>query len=99
MLNICYLLIGHIFWQYEFGHKLDEGGYGCVYAGTRCKDGLKVSFFFYIPFLHSNFQYLFSIRDWNDLCAHANCYFFVCWTGGCENCWQDTKYAIYQSCK
>ncbi|KAF4103081.1 hypothetical protein G5714_015964 [Onychostoma macrolepis] len=33
----------HIFWQYEFGHKLDEGGYGCVYAGNRCKDGLKVA--------------------------------------------------------
>ncbi|XP_016375610.1 serine/threonine-protein kinase pim-2-like [Sinocyclocheilus rhinocerous] len=31
----------HIFWQYEFGHKLGEGGY--VHAGTRCKDGLKVA--------------------------------------------------------
>ncbi|KTF81358.1 hypothetical protein cypCar_00014287 [Cyprinus carpio] len=30
---------GHIFWLYEFDHKLGEGGY--VHAGTRCKDGLK----------------------------------------------------------
>ncbi|KAF4099396.1 hypothetical protein G5714_019522 [Onychostoma macrolepis] len=33
----------HIFWRYEFGPKLGEGGYGCVHAGTRCKDGLKVA--------------------------------------------------------
>ncbi|XP_016313657.1 serine/threonine-protein kinase pim-1-like [Sinocyclocheilus anshuiensis] len=33
----------HIFWRYEFGHKLGEGGYGCVHAGTRCEDGLKVA--------------------------------------------------------
>ncbi|KAK2913710.1 hypothetical protein Q8A67_002109 [Cirrhinus molitorella] len=32
----------HIFWRYEFGQKLGEGGFGCVHAGTRCKDGLKV---------------------------------------------------------
>uniref|UniRef100_A0A8C1JNM9 non-specific serine/threonine protein kinase n=1 Tax=Cyprinus carpio TaxID=7962 RepID=A0A8C1JNM9_CYPCA len=31
----------HIFWLYEFDHKLGEGGY--VHAGTRCKDGLKVA--------------------------------------------------------
>uniref|UniRef100_A0A672RYV5 non-specific serine/threonine protein kinase n=1 Tax=Sinocyclocheilus grahami TaxID=75366 RepID=A0A672RYV5_SINGR len=43
-LTFVYLLIGHIFWRYEFGHKLGEGGYGCVHAGTRCEDGLKVSF-------------------------------------------------------
>ncbi|RXN02375.1 serine threonine- kinase pim-1-like protein [Labeo rohita] len=33
----------HIFWRYEFAHKLGEGGNGCVHAGTRCKDGLKVA--------------------------------------------------------
>ncbi|RXN04572.1 globoside alpha-1,3-N-acetylgalactosaminyltransferase 1-like isoform X2 [Labeo rohita] len=32
----------HIFWCYEFGQKLGEGGFGYVHAGTRCKDGLKV---------------------------------------------------------
>uniref|UniRef100_A0A672MYN3 Serine/threonine-protein kinase n=1 Tax=Sinocyclocheilus grahami TaxID=75366 RepID=A0A672MYN3_SINGR len=39
--TFVYLLIGHIFWQYEFGPKLGEGSYGYVHAGTRCKDGLK----------------------------------------------------------
>lgn len=38
----AYLLIGHICWRYEFGHKLGQGGYGYVQAGTRCKDGVKV---------------------------------------------------------
>ncbi|RXN15211.1 serine threonine- kinase pim-1-like protein [Labeo rohita] len=33
----------HIFWRYEFAQKLGEGGNGCVHAGTRCKDGLKVA--------------------------------------------------------
>ncbi|KAF4116720.1 hypothetical protein G5714_004209 [Onychostoma macrolepis] len=33
----------HIFWRYEFGHKLSKGGYSCVHAGTRHKDGLKVA--------------------------------------------------------
>ncbi|KAI2652154.1 Serine/threonine-protein kinase pim-3 [Labeo rohita] len=41
--NIVYLLICHIFWRYEFGQKLGQGGYGCVHAGTRCMDGLKVA--------------------------------------------------------
>ncbi|XP_048050290.1 serine/threonine-protein kinase GRIK2-like isoform X2 [Megalobrama amblycephala] len=34
---------GHIFWRYEFGHKLGQGGFGYVQAGTRCKDGVKVA--------------------------------------------------------
>ncbi|KAK9969137.1 hypothetical protein ABG768_027337 [Culter alburnus] len=34
---------GHICWRYEFGHKLGQGGYGYVQAGTRCKDGVKVA--------------------------------------------------------
>uniref|UniRef100_A0A8C1JZR7 non-specific serine/threonine protein kinase n=1 Tax=Cyprinus carpio TaxID=7962 RepID=A0A8C1JZR7_CYPCA len=39
--TFVYLLIGHIFWQYEFGPKLGEGSNSYVHAGTRCKDGLK----------------------------------------------------------
>ncbi|XP_043099099.1 casein kinase II subunit alpha-1-like [Puntigrus tetrazona] len=31
----------HVFWQYEFGPQLGKGGGGCVYAATRCTDGLK----------------------------------------------------------
>lgn len=82
--TFVYLLIDHIFWQYEFGPKLGEGSYSYVHAGTRCKDGLKVSFFFFF-YLH-NFPYLF--RFMNGMTSVqmliVNC--LLCCSGGCENC-------------
>ncbi|CAM4535798.1 unnamed protein product [Leuciscus chuanchicus] len=33
----------HISWKYAIGKKLGEGGFGSVFEGTRCKDGLMVA--------------------------------------------------------
>lgn len=49
--------------HYEFVQKLGEGGFGFMYEGTRCKDGLKVVVFFLTKM---------TISVW-----YANCWFFV----------------------
>ncbi|XP_067279630.1 serine/threonine-protein kinase pim-1-like [Pseudorasbora parva] len=33
----------HIGWKYASGKKIGEGGFGSVFEGTRCKDGLQVA--------------------------------------------------------
>ncbi|KAL1247790.1 hypothetical protein QQF64_023166 [Cirrhinus molitorella] len=33
----------HICWKYAIGKKMGEGGFGSVFEGTRCKDGLLVA--------------------------------------------------------
>ncbi|XDV19836.1 hypothetical protein PO909_025239, partial [Leuciscus waleckii] len=37
------VLIDHISSKYAIGRKLGEGGFGSVFEGTRCKDGLMVA--------------------------------------------------------
>ncbi|XP_043118431.1 serine/threonine-protein kinase pim-2-like [Puntigrus tetrazona] len=37
------VLIEHICWKYAVGKKMGKGGFGSVFEGTRCKDGLQVA--------------------------------------------------------
>ncbi len=97
MLTTIVSFIRHICWRYEIGHKLGEGGFGFVHAGTLCKDGLKVSFYFTYPsFYLQNFAYLFRIHNWSDISSMHMIIVIslLCWVGGYGICWEDATHAI-----
>lgn len=40
---MIFLVIDHICWKYTIGKKMGEGGFGSVFEGIRCQDGLLVA--------------------------------------------------------
>ncbi|KAF4102869.1 uncharacterized protein LOC131521842 isoform X2 [Onychostoma macrolepis] len=70
----------HIFWRYEFGHKLGKGGYSCVHAGTRYKDGLKVAV--KIADKTPNMPYIRVVSSLHSLyyCFSFTVYFLLAWS-------------------